>query len=146
MALPQKGVAYEFYIALVDAASPASFKASPTLAAGDFQVSKDGGAFGNLATLPVVTPGAGIAVKISLSSTEMTADKVNVQGIDAAGAEWHDVFIALDVPIGSIDELWQIKGLDADNDMTVTPTSRAAGSVSQTISGNGSTTTTVART
>lgn len=146
MALPQKGVAYEFYISLVDAASPANFKAAPTIAAGDFQVSKDGGSFANLATLPTVTPAGGIAVKVSLSSTEMTADRVNVQGIDAAGAEWQDVFIALDVPIGSIDEIWQLKGLDSSNAMTVTPTSRDVDSISQTISGNGSTTTTVTRT
>ena len=45
-----------------------------------------------------------------------------------------------------LTEIWQTLGLDPDNPMTVTPTSRVAGSVSQTISGDGETTTTVTRT
>ncbi len=45
-----------------------------------------------------------------------------------------------------LDELWKLQGLDIDNPMTVTPTTRDAGSsVSQTISGDGTTTTTVTR-
>jgi len=44
-----------------------------------------------------------------------------------------------------IDELHKVHGLSAGNPMTVTPTSRTAGSISQTISGDGETTTTVAR-
>ena len=44
-----------------------------------------------------------------------------------------------------INELWQLQGLDSDNPMTVTPTSRAAGNISQTISGDGETTSTVTR-
>lgn len=42
-------------------------------------------------------------------------------------------------------EIHQIHGLDAAVPMTVTPTSRAAGSLSQTISGDGDTSTTVTR-
>ena len=44
-----------------------------------------------------------------------------------------------------LDELHKLQGLDASNPMTVTPTSREAGSISQTISGDGSTTSTVTR-
>jgi len=44
-----------------------------------------------------------------------------------------------------LHELHQLQGLDAANPMTVTPTSRVAGSISQTISGDGETTTTVQR-
>lgn len=44
-----------------------------------------------------------------------------------------------------LDELYQLQGLDSDNPMTVTPTSRQAGSIDQTISGDGETTTTVQR-
>jgi hypothetical protein len=45
-----------------------------------------------------------------------------------------------------LDELWKLQGLDIANPMTVTPTSRDAGSsVSQTISGDGETTSTVTR-
>ncbi len=43
-------------------------------------------------------------------------------------------------------ELWRLQGLDISNAMTVTPTSRDAGAaISQTISGDASTTTTVTR-
>lgn len=45
-----------------------------------------------------------------------------------------------------LDELWQLQGLDIDNAMTVTPTTRDAGTISQAITGDGSTTTTVTRT
>lgn len=44
-----------------------------------------------------------------------------------------------------INEIWQLQGLDASSPMTVTTTSRAAGSISQEISGDGSTTSTVSR-
>ena len=44
---------------------------NPTLAAGDVQLSKDGGAFVNLTSLPTVTPGGDTNVKISLSADEM---------------------------------------------------------------------------
>jgi len=44
-----------------------------------------------------------------------------------------------------LDELHKLQGLDASNPMTVTPTSREAGSVEQVISGNGETSTTVTR-
>lgn len=42
-------------------------------------------------------------------------------------------------------EIWAILGLDTDNPMTVTPTSRVSGDISQTISGDGVSSTTVTR-
>ena len=42
-------------------------------------------------------------------------------------------------------EIWKILGLDTENPMTVTPNSRTAGDISQTISGDGVTSTTVTR-
>lgn len=42
-------------------------------------------------------------------------------------------------------EVWQLHGLDASNPMTVTPTTRTSGGISQVISGDGSTTTTITR-
>ncbi len=42
-------------------------------------------------------------------------------------------------------EIWKLLGLDSENPMTVTPTSRTAGDISQTISGDGTTSTTVTR-
>jgi hypothetical protein len=44
-----------------------------------------------------------------------------------------------------IDEMHLIHGLKTGSDLTVTPTSRTAGAVSQTIGGDGTTTTTVSR-
>jgi hypothetical protein len=44
-----------------------------------------------------------------------------------------------------VDELHKIQGLDAANPMTVTPTSRTAGSIDLEITGDGETSTTVAR-
>lgn len=84
---------YIFYIGLVDQANTKLFKANPTLAAGDFKVSIDGGALNNLAALPTVTPAAGKMVKIVLSAAEMTGDNITVVCSDAAGAEWCDQVI-----------------------------------------------------
>lgn len=109
MALPIKGVAYNFSIALSDAANPAEFKANPTIAAGDFKVSTDSSAYVNLATLPVVSPAGSITVLISLSAAEMNGEKVNVQGIDAAGAEWESILITLDLPEGTIETMLDIE-------------------------------------
>ena len=93
--MPKKNAAYTMYVSLVDQADTKLFKAAPTIAAGDFKVSKDGGALTNLATLPTVTPAASRLVKISLSATEMNADDVVVMCVDAAGAEWADLMIHL---------------------------------------------------
>ena len=73
------------------------YKASPTLAAGDAQISKDGGAFANLATLPAVTPAAGRAVRVALSATEATAARCVIQFVDqTAPKEWEDQFVIVE--------------------------------------------------
>lgn len=88
---PVNGVAYTVYISLQDFVNPGSYKANPTLAAGDVKISIDGGAFNNLTTLPAVTPAAGIAVKVQLSAPEMTGDNIFVQFIDQTNPkEWAD--------------------------------------------------------
>ena len=105
MSSPKKNVAYVFYLSLIDSADTGAFKANPTIAAGDFKVSTDGGAFANLATLPTVDPAGSIGVKISLSSGEMNGDKQMVQCIDAAGAEWDDVLIFIDATTANVDDV-----------------------------------------
>ena len=105
MASPKKNVAYDFTIGLVDSTDTGAFKVNPTIAAGDFKVSTDGGAFTNLATLPVVTPAGSIAVKIDLSAAEMNGDKIAVQCTDVAGAEWDDGLIFIDATISSVDDV-----------------------------------------
>ena len=97
MSEPRKNEAYDFLLSLVDTVT-GDLLANRTIAVGDFTVSIDGSSFSNLETLPVVTPAGSISVKISLSAVEMDGDKVVVQGIDAAGAEWDDVFVFIDVP------------------------------------------------
>ena len=105
MGTPKKNTAYVFYLPLTDSASRPDFKAAPTLATGDFKVSTDGGAFGNLATLPTVTPAGGVGVKFSLSSGEMNGDQIMVQCIDAAGAEWDDLLISINTAVNDIDDV-----------------------------------------
>lgn len=102
---PKRATAYKFYVGLVDQANTKLLKANPTIAAGDFQVSKDGGAFANLTTLPSANPASGRAIMIDLSATEMTADNVVVQCVDAAGAEWCDLFVNLQTTARQIDDL-----------------------------------------
>lgn len=93
---PIKGRAYKFYVGLVSQADTKLLQANPTIAAGDFQISKDGGAFANLTTLPSANPASGRAVMIDLSIAEMTADNIVVQCVDAAGAEWCAQMIAFE--------------------------------------------------
>ena len=73
------------------------FKANPTLAAGDVKISKDGGAFNDLATLPAVTPAAGVAVQAALSATEMQAARITIAFIDQTGPkEWEDRVLVIE--------------------------------------------------
>jgi hypothetical protein len=102
---PKKNTAFIMYIALEDSANPGLFKATPTLATGDFKVSIDGGALANLATLPTNTPAASKMVKISLSSGEMNGDNITIICSDAAGAEWRDLVINLQTAPSQFGEL-----------------------------------------
>jgi len=74
----------------------------------------------------------------------LAALNINIWGVDAAGAEWDDVFIPLSLGDVTNDtklkELWQLQGLDSANPMTVTPADRVAGDISLVISGDGKTT------
>lgn len=94
MADPQRGVQYTFVIALTD--SGGAFLTDPTLAAGDFRVSIDGAAYANLMNTPVVSPSGSPAVFVTLTATEMDGDNIIVWGVDQAGAEWSDVFVAIE--------------------------------------------------
>ena len=102
---PKINTEYIFYVALVDSANRPDFKANPTLAEGDFKASTDGGAFANLTTTPDVDPDAGIAVKITLDTGEMNGANVKVACIDAAGAEWDDLFINIQTAANQLDDV-----------------------------------------
>lgn len=78
-------------------AGAVDYKTNPTLAAGDVQISKDDGAFTNLATLPTVTPSGETSVKISLSAAELTCKRAAIRFIDQTGTkEWEDQEIIIE--------------------------------------------------
>lgn len=66
------------------------YKVTPTLAAGDFKIEKDGSAAANLGTLPAVAPSGGSSIDITFSSTEMQGKHIVLRLVDVAGAEWND--------------------------------------------------------
>lgn len=88
---PVKNQAHTFRIKLLDPANPGSFKINPTIAAGDFKITKDGGAEANLTNLPTVEPAGSAWVKIALTATEMNADDVGIGATDqTTPKEWDD--------------------------------------------------------
>ncbi len=117
---PKRGAEFITYVSLVSQADAKLLKANPTLAAGDVQISKDGGAFANLTTLPTVTPAAGKGVKVTLSAAEMTADNVLVIFSDAAGAEWCDLSLNVQTSALQIDDLATPTNITAGTVTTVT--------------------------
>jgi hypothetical protein len=88
---PVKNEDFLIRIALEDYAQPGNFKSNPTIAAGDFKVSTDGGSLANLTTLPTVSPASSIWVLITISAAEMNGDVVSIQCIDQTSPkEWAD--------------------------------------------------------
>lgn len=89
---PVKNAALDVYFALKNP-SPAGagdeddFISNPTLATGDIQISKDGGAFANVGTLGAVTPAGGRVVKQALIAAEMNADVIVLQVVDQTATE-----------------------------------------------------------
>jgi len=103
---PKKNTALVFYTALTDASDTTLLKANPTIAiSGDVKVSKDGGAFADLATTPDVYPAAGYAVRVQLSADEMNADNIVVYFHDAVGAEWCDQLINIQTAAQQVNDL-----------------------------------------
>ena len=108
--LPLQNEQYVFYVGLGNSLDPDNFLADPDIEAGDFQRSIDGAAFTNLDILPVVTPTGSVMVKITLSSLEMSGEKVNVVGKDQTDpSEWQDIIISIDVPTGNVETLTDLQ-------------------------------------
>ena len=101
---PKKGVVFSFEFALVSTTDTDNFQTNPTLATGDVKVSKDGASFANIATLPSAID-AGEAITVTLSTTEMTADRVAVQFEDAAGDEWQGALVMIFTSAQLLDEI-----------------------------------------
>lgn len=82
---PKKGQAFSFTINVNQLGIEGQFKVNPTITAGDWMISKDGGAYANLANLPTLTPAGSDTILISLTETagtnsEMNADRVHIRG------------------------------------------------------------------
>lgn len=93
---PIKNQDFIIRVSLADQSVSGSFKASPTIAAGDFKIDKDGGGLTNLATLPTVDPAGSVLVKIVLSATEMNADVITIVAIDQTSPkEWADFVMSI---------------------------------------------------
>jgi hypothetical protein len=92
--LRKYGAEATIYFPLVDAGA-VDFEATPvSFAAGDTQVSKDGGAFANTSNNPA-HEGNGI-YSLVLTSTEMEAAVVVVTVVDSATKAWEDQAIIID--------------------------------------------------
>jgi hypothetical protein len=88
---PKKNQEFTFAVMLEDCANPGSIKLAPTLAAGDFKISKDGGAFANLDTTPSANPASSGRVEVYATATEMNANNVVFRWIDqTTPKEWCD--------------------------------------------------------
>jgi len=114
---PEKNASFIYSISLVSQSDTDIFQTSVTLAAGDVQVSKDGGAFDNVGTLPTEIGTSGVLVG-TLTSTEMNADRVVVRFHDAAGDEWQDALMVLNTTTQQIDELASSAEIAALNDLS----------------------------
>lgn len=98
------------YVSLFDGADIVT---TPTIAAGDIQISLDGAAFANPATLPSETPAASGQVQIPLSAAETNAVHLGIRGIDQAGAEWDDWYYSVFTETDTIGALANsILGMD----------------------------------
>lgn len=102
----------------------------------------------------------GGAVSVDMASGRLVAEATVTAGVivvrgvgdvidestGTADVQDFTVNAAVDLGFYKVDELWALQGLDAANPMTVTPTSRVAGAITQVISGDGENTSTVTRT
>ena len=101
----KKNTEFIFYASVVSQANTKVMQGNPTIAAGDFKVSTDGGTLGNLTTIPAVTPAGSAMIKFTLSATEMNGDNITVVGIDAAGSEWCDLVVNIHTAANQIDDI-----------------------------------------
>ncbi len=102
----KKNEGYTFYVTMHTSADDDTLQANPTFAAGDVQISGDGAAFANLATLPAVDPSAGRGVKVVLSAAEMNFDNALIYFEDQTGTEeWKAFYVSIHTYAVDVDEL-----------------------------------------
>lgn len=112
---PLKNSAFSFETALDSQADGDVFQTSVTLAAGDVQVSKDGGAFSNITSLPTEISSTGVLI-VALTATEMNADRITVRFHDAAGDEWKDRLVNIFTETVQINDLATATALQTVDD------------------------------
>jgi hypothetical protein len=94
------------YVGLYPYVPTGRLQSNPTLAAGDVTISKDGGAFANLGTLPDAEPNSTKSVRVILSQTETNADNLVLLFSDQTDPpEWTDLLINLQTVSGNFDTL-----------------------------------------
>ena len=121
------GAPFTLYISLESQSTPGKFVTDPTIAAADFNVSKDDGTFAALTTTPTVDPSGSVQVKIELSATEMQADVVSVVCQDTAGDQWFDQRIDIHttrVPYAEVDSVTSAT-IFASSDLSLSSTDDA---------------------
>lgn len=96
---------------------------------------------------------SGLATAAALATVDGVVDAIALAVADlptnaelASALSGFSTQTSVDAVAGQVTDVWTIHGLDISNPMTVTPTSREAGTIEQTISGDGTTTSTVTRT
>lgn len=120
---PKKNTEYIFSISLVSQSDTKIMQSNPTIAAGDFKVSTDNGALGNLTTLPAVSPASSKMVKVTLSTSEMNGDNITFVASDVAGSEWCDLTINIQTTATQIDNL--VRSTTPANTLNVDSNNRA---------------------
>lgn len=107
-----------FYIGLRSQSNTKLLVTNPTIVAGDFQVSIDGGSFANLATLPSVVPSGGKLVKITLSNAETNGDNILVQCVSGTSI-WCERVIELQTAAQQINDLMATSAYTAPDSSTM---------------------------
>ena len=138
------GTATTFRAPIVKAGSTDyALTADWTPAAGDVKVSKDGGAFANIATLPTFIASAA-ALNWTLSAAETEATEVVIQVIDSATKAVQDQFFRLQTTKASALQVGVPQAAQSAGDTAITLDATAAaqtdfykGSVVAIISGDG---------
>ena len=139
-------------------ASPADPEDHPHVDMGGFGNSLALRNFSGVLGIRNYSGGGGISADMAsgelLLESTITAGEITVRGVADVVSEVTGTATVIDLTVNravelgflQVDELWKLQGLDAANPMTVTPTSRVAGPISQTITGDGENTSTVTRT
>ena len=138
------GTAYTFRAPIVKAGSTDyALTADWTPAAGDVKVSKDGGAFANITTLPTFIASAA-ALNWTLSAAETEATEIVIQIIDASPKAVQDQFFRLQTTKAAALQVGVPQAAQSAGDTAITLDATAAaqtdfykGSVVAIISGDG---------